>query len=333
MRSSSASCWLFVLGIVSSSCWVMPPNGEIVMRKKVPVIFAGECDRLKKIVAGSSVGQDFLLVADTNNTCTPNNIRDDLRTLLQMSFVIHFRGGVQVSQIDTGRLSLDRDTDVIQAHNELVQSMNLVRAFLQGGYSDLYNVKDWFNDDDLLQQCLQFIGHRRIDNYFTGHPSRCLAYEKALCRVDSITMDNYACSSHLLWVEHKCPERRSTIAMLKQVKNPVGIEVLSSHSTDLRRLEREIRCLNPHNDVGRIVLLTQGTTGLAQTIRHIQGNGLNVAWCADMRSCSKKEDIVNVLQLHENLGSWTGLRVAPSVETAYTIAECISNRRKKKVVN
>lgn len=321
MRCSSL---LFILWMMPVGSFIISPHENLLLHKKAPVIFAGECNHLRNAVAASSVGQRFLLFADTNATCAPDNIRDDLRLFLKMSLVIHFHGGVPVSQIDCGRMILRKETNVLNAHNELVQSMNLVRAFLQGGWGDLHSIRSYGGLDEELLQSIRFAAPRRMDDYYIAHPSRCLDYEKAMCRVDSISTDEYACSGHMLWLEHY--SRHKHLDMLKNVKNPIGLEWGSDD--DFHSLEKKIWLLNPDNEMGRIVIKTKGLLGLDRVVRYFQNKELNVAWCADVRSSSNPlQEIDKVMTLHEKRGSWTGLHL-PSLrlDVAYAIATCLQRR-------
>ena len=150
-----------------------------------PLVFAGEARRLEERLAAVAVGKAFLLqggdCAESFAEFHPNNIRDMFKVLLQMAVVLTFGAGCPVVKL--GRLagqfakprssdtetqngktlpsyrgdiinSLDFDDDarepdpqrMIQAYSQSAATLNLLRAFAQGGYADLHRVHAWNQD-------------------------------------------------------------------------------------------------------------------------------------------------------------------------------------------
>ena len=107
-----------------------------------------------------------------------NNIRDTLRVLLQMAVVLSFASGKPVVKIGrmAGQFAKPRSSDVekldgvtlpsyrgdminamefdaasrapdpqrmLRAYNQSAATLNLLRAFAQGGYADLHEVHRW----------------------------------------------------------------------------------------------------------------------------------------------------------------------------------------------
>lgn len=316
---------LFAIALSLSSImvhgYVIPSYGIMAMNKKAPVVFAGECDRFRKALQAASIGQEFLVLSTLSSTCTPNNIRDNLRKLIKASTIIQFHGGLPVIQVDCGQFILEKDTDVLSTHDSYVQSMNLIRGFLQGGYADICCYED---ADEHLRKAIRYMGKNlpKMDRYFTGHAFRCYPYENSMCRIDSITLGVYACSAHILWMEENNVEHDRSLWLLRKVNNAIGFEV-NSH-TDMRRLIKDIRTVNPTNDTGKILLLTNITGHwLQDAIRLIQKEKLNVCWCANI---DNERTLHHVMRVHKALGTWTGVRMDPHETLAYKIADYVSER-------
>ena len=113
---------------------------------------------------------------------------------------------------------------MVQAYNQSAATLNLLRAFAQGGYADLHKVHQWTLGSlantatsekykrfaDRIQETLEFmeacgltadtVPQIRETEFYTSHEALLLPYEEALTRVDSTTGQWYACSAHLLWL-------------------------------------------------------------------------------------------------------------------------------------
>ena len=147
-----------------------------------PLVFAGEARRLRSQLAAAAEGQAFVLqggdCAESFAEFHPNNIRDMFRVLLQMSVVLIFASGKPVIKLGrlAGQFAKPRSSDVevqdgltlpsyrgdmindmafdadsrqpdpgrmVQAYNQSAATLNLLRAFAQGGYADLHEVHRW----------------------------------------------------------------------------------------------------------------------------------------------------------------------------------------------
>ncbi|WP_204358296.1 class II 3-deoxy-7-phosphoheptulonate synthase [Streptosporangium sp. 'caverna'] len=150
-----------------------------------PLVFAGECDNLKADLAAVTRGEAFVLqggdCAETFAGATADDVRDKLKTLLQMAIVLTYAAKVPVVKI--GRMAgqfakpRSKNTEVrdgvelpayrgdmingfdftsesrvpdpwrlLQAYHSSAVTLNLVRAFTKGGYADLRQVHAWNRD-------------------------------------------------------------------------------------------------------------------------------------------------------------------------------------------
>ncbi len=150
-----------------------------------PLVFAGEARKLKRKLARVAEGKGFLLqggdCAESFAEHSADNIRDFFRVFLQMSVVLTFAGGQPVVKVGriAGQFAKPRSspTEVINgqelqiyrgdivngaeatlearrpdperqimAYRQSAATLNLLRAFAQGGYANLEHVHKWTLD-------------------------------------------------------------------------------------------------------------------------------------------------------------------------------------------
>jgi len=155
------------------------------LRQMPPLVFAGECDLLRTRLAAVAQGEAFLLqggdCAETFAGVSADNVRNKLKTLLQMAVVLTYAASVPVVKV--GRLagqyakprskpdetrdgvtlpafrgdivnSFDFTEDarrpdparMVRAYHASAATLNLARAFVGGGYADLHQVHAWNTD-------------------------------------------------------------------------------------------------------------------------------------------------------------------------------------------
>jgi len=321
---------------------------EETLHRYPPLVFAGEARRLKDRLADVVAGKAFLLqggdCAESFAEFHPNNIRDTFRVLLQMAVVLTF--GAACPVIKLGRLagqfakprSSDTETQngatlpsyrgdiingldfdaaarepdpqrMVQAYSQSAATLNLLRAFAQGGYADLHRVHAWTQDfvesspqgeryrelADRLTETLDFMAacgltsettpQIRETELYTSHEALFLSYEEALTRIDSTTGDWYDCSAHLVWLGDRTKQLDGAhVEFLRGIKNPIGMKCGPTTEPDhvLRLIDR----LNPANEPGRLTLITRMGADkveakLPALIRAVQREGCQVVWCID----------------------------------------------------
>ncbi|WP_457113109.1 class II 3-deoxy-7-phosphoheptulonate synthase [Marmoricola sp. URHA0025 HA25] len=155
------------------------------LRSFPPLVFAGECDKLKDKLAAVSRGEAFLLqggdCAETFDGVTADNVRNKLRVLLQMAVVLTYAASVPVVKLGrfAGQYAKPRSSDLetrdgtvlpayrgdavngydfteasrvpdpqrlVEVYHASAATLNLVRAFTTGGYADLRQVHAWNTD-------------------------------------------------------------------------------------------------------------------------------------------------------------------------------------------
>ncbi len=321
---------------------------EDTLRTYPPLVFAGEARRLKERLAAVAAGKAFLLqggdCAESFAEFHPNNIRDMFKVLLQMAVVLTFGGGVPVVKVGrlAGQFAKPRSSDVekqgevtlpsyrgdiinsldfdaagrepdpqrmIQAYSQSAATLNLLRAFAQGGYADLHRVHTWNQDfvaespqgarykalADRLTETLDFMAacglnsdttpQIRETEFYTSHEALFLSYEEALTRVDSTTDEDYDCSAHLVWIGDRTRQLDGAhVEFMRGIKNPIGMKCGPSLEPDdlLRLIDR----LNPANEPGRLTLITRMgwdkvADKLPSLLRAVKREGRQVVWCID----------------------------------------------------
>jgi 3-deoxy-7-phosphoheptulonate synthase len=313
-----------------------------------PLVFAGEARKLKRKLARVAEGKGFLLqggdCAESFAEHSADNIRDFFRVFLQMAVVLTFAGRQPVVKV--GRVagqfakprSLPTETvggkelpiyrgDIvndaeptpdarrpdperqIMAYRQSAATLNLLRAFAQGGYANLDHVHKWtlgFLKDspaferyqslaDRISETLDFMRacginpdtapQLRVTDFFTSHEALLLGYEQALTRVDSTSGDWYATSGHMLWIGDRTRQPdHAHIEFCRGIENPVGLKCGPGLKPD--ELIRLIDILNPDNEPGRLTLITRFgadrvESHLPQLIRAVKREGRHVVWSCD----------------------------------------------------
>ncbi len=321
---------------------------EVELRGSPPLVFAGEARRLRARLAQVAAGDAFLLqggdCAESFAEFNADNIRDTFRVLLQMAIVLTFGAACPVVKVGrlAGQFAKPRSADteerdgvtfpayrgdmvnamdftaearepdparLLRGYAQSASTLNLLRAFSQGGYADLHEVHRWnlgfvarspqgaeYADlADRLSETLNFMAacgltsettlQIRETEFYTSHEALLLQYEEALTRVDSTTGDWYDCSAHMLWVGDRTRQTDGAhVEFLRGVGNPVGLKAGPSMTPD--ELLRLIDILDPSNEAGKLTVICRFGADrvealLPALIRAVEAEGRNVVWACD----------------------------------------------------
>jgi 3-deoxy-7-phosphoheptulonate synthase len=313
-----------------------------------PLVFAEETRSLYKSLADVCEGKAFLLqggdCAESFSDFSAANIRDTFKTLLQMAVVLTYGGKCPVVKIArmAGQYAKPRSSDyetvngvslpsyrgdivnsfeftesaripdpnrLMTAYHHSAATLNLLRAFAQGGLADLHQVNRWnmsfvaanplkekFQQlADRIQDALQFMEVCGIDStvapslketsLYTSHEALLLGYEEALTRRDHLTGEWYDCSSHDVWIGERTRQLdHAHIEFFRGIKNPIGVKVGPGMKPD--ELIELIDALNPDNIPGRLTLITRMGADilpekLPALVRKVQEEGRKVIWSSD----------------------------------------------------
>ena len=323
---------------------------EAKLSLKPPLVFAGEVQELKKSLHLVEKGEAFILqggdCAESFSQFSANGIRDTFKVLLQMAVILTFGSSMPIMKIGriAGQFAKPRSSDIevlngvelpsyrgdmindmefnkvsrepdpqrlIEGYEQSAATLNLIRAFAQGGMADLAKVHEWtlgFLADtpettkyqeiaDRISESLNFmkacgltsdtVSQLRETEFYTSHEALLLNYEEALTREDTITAEKgwYSTSAHLLWVGDRTRQYdHGHIEFLSGIQNPIGIKCGPSLEPD--DLIRLIDKINPENETGKVVLICRMgsekvSDNLPKLIKKIHSAGKKVIWCCD----------------------------------------------------
>jgi len=198
---------------------------------------------------------------------------------------------------------------MVKAYNQSATTLNLLRAFSTGGYSDLSRLHAWNLDfvgsspqgaayeelAERISECLAFLRACGVDtsegpqfrttSFYTSHEALLLEYESALTREDSTTGLWYGCSAHMLWLGERTRQLDGAhIEYLRGVGNPLGVKI--SDKAQPEEVLRLCEALNPDNEPGRLtVVCRMGARALHEKypaiVRAVARAGQKVVWQSD----------------------------------------------------
>ena len=355
------------------------------MEKLPPLVFAGECDDLRSKLAEVAEGRAFLLqggdCAESFDAVTAQHIKDKL--LVQLSMAVVMTYAAQVPVVKVGRIAgqyakprskptetrdgitlpsyrgdaingfdftqAERVHDperLIRVYNASAATLNLVRAFVKGGFADLRGVHTWNRDfvgnpdveaayEELaaeIDRALTFMVACGVEDralstidFYASHEALLLEYERAMTRIDSRSQQLYGCSGHMLWIGERTRQLEGAHgARRRRVRNPLGIK-LGPTTTPQQAIELADR-LDPGREPGRITFITRMGAGkvrevLPDVISGVEETGRKVAWVCDpmhgntfeaangykTRSFNDVvEEVRGFFDVHDALGTWPG---------------------------
>ena len=323
-------------------------RAEDELKAYPPLVFAGEARRLTQRLAEVEAGRAFLLqggdCAESFKEFSTDNIRDTFRLILQMAVVLTFAGGrpvVKVGRI-AGQFAKPRSSDIervgevelpsyrgdvingmefeaaartpdpqrlLRAYHQSSATLNLLRAFAEGGFADLHNIHRWTLNrtseggyaarykelSDKIGESLDFMravgvtpeSHPELSRveFFTSHEALLLNVEEALTRLDPATGEWFDTSAHMVWIGERT--RRvdgAHVEFARGVRNPIGLKCGPTMQPD--DLLKLAETLNPSNEPGRLTLI--GRFGadkvgdrLPVLMKATRDAGLRVVWSID----------------------------------------------------
>lgn len=323
-------------------------NTEKELAKLPPLVFAGEARSLQNDLAQVAEGKAFLLqggdCAESFAEFNANKIRDTFRAILQMAVVMTYGGSMPIVKVGrmAGQFAKPRSSDtetkgdvtlpsyrgdninaldftpearepnpqrMVKAYNQASATLNLLRAFANGGYANLNKVHEWnlgfvaksplgarYQDlANSIDEALRFMTACGITpenvpalketSFYTSHEALLLPYEEALTRTDSLTGDWYDTSAHMLWIGARTHQMENAqIEFVRGIKNPLGLKCSPALEPD--ELLRLIDTLNPENIPGRLTLIARMghekvEDALAPLVRAVKAEGRSVVWSCD----------------------------------------------------
>lgn len=350
-----------------------------------PLVFAGECDELRSQLAAVAEGQGFLLqggdCAETFDAVNADNIKGKLRVLLSMAVVMTY--AAQVPVVKVGRIAgqyakpRSKDTEtrgevtlpafrgdavngfefteesrahdperLVRVYNASAATLNLVRAFVKGGFADLRGIHAWNADfvrnsnvearyEELaaeIDRALAFMVACGVDDsamsevdFYASHEALLLEYEHSLTRIDSRTNEPYNTSGHMVWIGERTRQLDGAhVELMSHIRNPIGIKLGPKTSPEdaVALAER----LDPDHEPGRLTfIIRMGAKNVREklppVIKAVEATGRKVVWsCDPMHGNTFEaangyktraftdvvEEVNGFFDVHRDLGTWPG---------------------------
>jgi len=309
-----------------------------------PLVFAGEVDILRERLAKAAQGEAFLLqggdCAETFAGATAEQIRNRVKTILQMAVVLTYGASMPIVKMGrmAGQFAKPRSTDtetrgeitlpayrgdivngydftpesraadprrLVQGYHTAVATLNLIRAFTQGGFADLRQVHSWNKGfaanpanhryEKLageIDKAIRFMEAAGADfdelkrvEFYTSHEGLLMDYERPMTRIDSRNGTPVNTSAHFLWVGERTRDLDGAhIDYFSRVRNPIGVKLGPTTSPDdMRRL---IDKLDPDREPGRLTFITRmGATkvrdALPPLLEAIKDHEATPLWVSD----------------------------------------------------
>ena len=290
------------------------------LAKMPPLVFAGEVDQLKNRLARVAQGDAFLLqggdCAETFDGATADKIRNRVKTILQMAVVLTYGAAMPVVKMGrmAGQFAKPRSSDsetrdgvtlpayrgdivngydftpesrtadphrMVQGYHTSASTLNLIRAFTQGGFADLREVHSWnkgFAENPAnkryeqlakeIDRAIRFMAAAGADfeslktvEFYSSHEGLLMDYERPMTRIDSRTGNPYNTSAHFLWIGERTRDLDGAhIDFFSRIKNPIGVKLGPKTSTD--DVQRLIDILDPEREPGRLTFITRMGAGV-----------------------------------------------------------------------
>jgi len=309
-----------------------------------PLVFAGEVDQLRTRLARAAEGKAFLLqggdCAETFAGATADQIRNRVKTVLQMAVVLTYGASVPVIKMGrmAGQFAKPRSSDtetrgdvtlpayrgdivngydftpesrqadprrLVQGYHTAASTLNLIRAFTQGGFADLREVHSWnrgFAANPANQRyeglardidkAIKFMEAAGADfdalkgvEFYASHEALLMDYERPMTRIDSRTGTPYNTSAHFVWIGERTRDLDGAhVDFLSRVRNPIGVKLgpTTTPETMLRLIDK----LDPEREPGRLTFITRMGAGkirdaLPPLLEAIKGADALPLWVTD----------------------------------------------------
>ncbi|WP_194419941.1 class II 3-deoxy-7-phosphoheptulonate synthase [Microbacterium abyssi] len=309
-----------------------------------PLVFAGEVDNLRDRLARAASGGAFLLqggdCAETFAGATAEQIRNRIKTVLQMAVVLTYGASMPIVKMGrmAGQFAKPRSSDsetrgevtlpayrgdivngydftegsrqadpgrLLQGYHTAASTLNLIRAFTQGGFADLREVHSWnkgFAQNPANQRyermaaeidrAIKFMEAAGADfdelkrvEFFTGHEGLLMDYESPMTRIDSRTNTPYNTSAHFLWIGERTRDLDGAhVDYFSKIRNPIGVKLgpTTTRETALALIDK----LDPNREPGRLTFITRMGAGkirdaLPPLLEAVRESGAQPLWVTD----------------------------------------------------
>jgi len=314
------------------------------LSKLPPLVFAGEVDQLTDRLARVASGKAFLLqggdCAETFDSATADKIRNRVKTILQMAVVLTYGASMPIVKMGrmAGQFAKPRSSDtetrdgvtlpayrgdivngyeftaesreadpnrIMRGYHTAASTLNLIRAFTQGGFADLREVHSWnkgFAENPAnkryetlakdIDRAIKFMAAAGADfdslkrvEFYASHEGLLMDYERPMTRIDSRTGNPYNTSAHFVWIGERTRDLDGAhIDFFSRISNPIGVKLGPSTTPDMVR--QLIDILDPNRVPGRLTFITRMGAGvirdaLPPLLDAVKGTDALPVWVSD----------------------------------------------------
>jgi 3-deoxy-7-phosphoheptulonate synthase len=309
-----------------------------------PLVFAGEVDILRERLAKAARGEAFLLqggdCAETFAGATAEAIRNRVKTILQMAVVLTYGASMPIVKMGrmAGQFAKPRSSDtetrgevtlpayrgdivngydftpesreadprrLVQGYHTAASTLNLIRAFTQGGFADLRQVHSWnrgFASNPAnhryeklageIDKAIRFMEAAGADfdelkrvEFYSSHEGLLMDYERPMTRIDSRNGTPVNTSAHFIWIGERTRALDGAhVDYFSRIRNPIGVKLGPSTTPEV--MEELIDKLDPEREPGRLTFVARMGAGkvrdalppLLEAIKTLDANPL---WITD----------------------------------------------------
>jgi 3-deoxy-7-phosphoheptulonate synthase len=309
-----------------------------------PLVFAGEVDILRERLARAARGEAFLLqggdCAETFAGATAEAIRNRVKTILQMAVVLTYGASMPIIKMGrmAGQFAKPRSSDtetrgdvtlpayrgdivngydftpesreadprrLVQGYHTAASTLNLIRAFTQGGFADLRQVHSWnrgFASNPANHRYEKLAGEidkairfmlaagadfdelKRVE-FYSSHEGLLMDYERPMTRIDSRNGTPVNTSAHFVWIGERTRALDGAhVDYFSRIRNPIGVKL--GPSTTVDDMKQLIEKLDPDREPGRLTFVARMGAGkvrdaLPPLLEAIKGMDANPLWVSD----------------------------------------------------
>jgi 3-deoxy-7-phosphoheptulonate synthase len=305
-----------------------------------PLVFAGEVDILRARLAEAASGKAFLLQGGDCAETFADATADRIRNRVKMAVVLTYGASMPVIKMGrmAGQFAKPRSSDIetrgdvtlpayrgdivngydftaeartpdpsrmLKAYHTSASTLNLIRAFTQGGFADLRSVHEWnrgFADNPAnaryqslaqeIDRAIKFMAacgadfnELRTTEFYVSHEGLLMDYERPLTRIDSRTGNPYLTSGHFIWIGERTRQMdHAHVDYLARVRNPIGVKL--GPTTQVEDVVELIEKLDPNREPGRLTFITRMGAGkireeLPKLVEAVRDSEANPLWITD----------------------------------------------------
>jgi len=194
---------------------------------------------------------------------------------------------------------------LLQAYHTSASTLNLIRAFTQGGFADLRSVHEWnrgFTNNPAnvryeslakeIDRAIKFMAACGADfdalkttEFYVSHEALLFDYERPMTRIDSRTGTPYDTSGHFVWIGERTRQLDGAhVDFMARLRNPIGVKL--GPNTSVSDVLALMDKLDPNREPGRLTFISRmGATKIREAlpalVEAVRDAGAQPLWITD----------------------------------------------------